>query len=295
MNFKRLFFGLLLLIGIGFGAKADTYFPYPLIPDSINVFHKRCDYLARHFWDFCDLKKAFSSKSKMEQEFKVYISILKNASQDSALASVERFNKKLEKQPKDLLFIAECAENILYGDTAEVWIDELYLPFANAVATNKRIDKASKARFAHQEKLLRNSLLRSPAPSLPYTTREGLAGNLDNDSAEVVVIYFNDPDCSDCNLARIRLDADISMTQLISESKVKIVSISLTEPTAEWKESVASYPSTWVVAANPEADMTIDLRMGTPEFYILDRRHAIRFKHLTIDQVLDVARQLKRR
>ena len=81
-----------------------------------------------------------------------------------------------------------------------------------------------------------------PAPSLPYTTREGTAGNLDNDSADVVVVFFNDPDCDDCNLAKLRLDADISTTQLISEGKLKVVSISLTEPTQEWKEAVASYP-----------------------------------------------------
>ena len=41
--------------------------------------------------------------------------------------------------------------------------------------------------------------------------------------------------------------------------------------------------------------MTIDLRMGTPEFYIIDQNHNIRFKHLNIDQVLDVTRQLKKR
>ncbi len=295
MKLKRLLFGLLLLLGISSGAKADTYFPYPLIPDSIGIFQKRCDYLARHFWDFCDLKKAFSVKAKMAQEFNVYISILKNANPDSAIASVVRFNKQLEKQPADQLFMAECAENLLYGDTAEMWIDELYLPFAHAVASNKRIDKAAKARFAHQEKILKNSLARFPAPSLPYTTREGTAGNLDNDSADVVVVFFNDPDCDDCNLAKLRLDADISTTQLISEGKLKVVSISLTEPTQEWKEAVASYPSTWTVGANPDADMTIDLRAGTPEFYILDRNHNIRFKHLTIDQVLDVTRQLKKR
>ena len=124
----------------------------------------------------------------MAQEFNVYISILKNATPDSAIASVVRFNKQLEKQPADQLFMAECAENLLYGDTAQVWIDELYLPFAHAVASNKRIDKASKARFVHQEKILKNSLVRFPAPSLPYTTREGESGNLDNDSAEVVVV-----------------------------------------------------------------------------------------------------------
>ena len=295
MKLKALLLGLLLSLGISFGAKADTYFQYPLIPDSINIFQSRCDYLARHFWDFCDMKKAFSAKSRMAEEFKVYISILKNATPDSAIASVVRFNKQLEKQPADQLFMAECAENLLYGDTAEVWIDELYLPFAHAIASNKRIDKASKARFAHQEKILKNSLVRFPAPSIPYTTREGVSGNLDNDSAQVVVVFFNDPDCEDCNMARIRLDADISMTELIQEGKAKVVSISLTDPTPEWKEAVSSYPSTWVVAASPDADMNIDLRAGTPEFYILDRKHNIHFKHLGINQVLDVARQLKKR
>lgn len=295
MKLKALLLGLLLSLGISFGAKADTYFQYPLIPDSINIFQSRCDYLARHFWDFCDMKKAFSAKSRMAEEFKVYISILKNATPDSAIASVVRFNKQLEKQPADQLFMAECAENLLYGDTAEVWIDELYLPFAHAIASNKRIDKASKARFAHQEKILKNSLVRFPAPSIPYTTREGASGNLDNDSAQVVVVFFNDPDCEDCNMARIRLDADISMTELIQEGKAKVVSISLTDPTPEWKEAVSSYPSTWVVAASPDADMNIDLRAGAPEFYILDRKHNIHFKHLGINQVLDVARQLKKR
>lgn len=295
MKVKQLIFCLLLFICVSSGAKADTYFQYPIVPDSIKHFQRRCDYMARHFWDFCELKKAFSAKQKMANEFKVYISILRNATPDSAIASVNRFNKKLEKQAADQLFMAECAENLLYGDTAEVWIDELYLPFAEAVAANKRIDKASKARFAHQANILRNSLTGKRIGSLPYTTREGEKRNLDNDSAQVLVVFFNDPDCDDCNLARIRLDADISMTELINEGKAKIVAISLTEPTEEWKQAVSSYPSTWTVGANPDADLNIDLRNGTPDFYIVDKNHNVRFKHLNIDQVLDVARQLKKR
>ncbi len=295
MNFKQLIFGILLFIGISFGAKADTYFPYPIIPDSIKIFQNRCDYMAKHFWDFCELSKAFSAKAKMANEFNVYISILRNATPDSAIASVKCLTKKLEKQPSDQLFIAECAEGLLYGDTAELWIDELYLPFAEAIVANKRIDKARKARFAHQAEILKKSLVGSTAPSIPYTSREGHKANLDNDSAQVLVVFFNDPDCDDCNMARVRLDADISMTELIQENKAKIVSISLCEPTAEWREAVASYPSTWTVGANPDADLSIDLRNGTPDFYIIDKNHKIRFKHLQIEQVLDVARQLKKR
>ncbi|MBO5456652.1 MAG: DUF5106 domain-containing protein [Muribaculaceae bacterium] len=301
MNLKRLIFGLLLTMSVCAGAKAQSaianepYFPYPLVPDSIQAFQSRCDYLARHFWDFCELSKAFSARQKMANEFSVYLSILKNASVDSALASVERLAKKLEKQPNDLLFLARQAEAKLYSDTAEAWVDGLYLPFAEAVVKHKKIDKASKSRFAHQATILKNTMMGGPAGPLPYTTREGATRNLSTDSAEVLVVFFNDPDCSDCDMARIRLDADISTTELINEGKVKIVAISLTEPNEEWKKSVANYPASWTVGANPDADLIYDLRSGTPNFYIIDRKHNVRFKHLQIDQMLDVMRQLKKR
>lgn len=301
MNLKRLIFGLLLTMSVCAGAKAQSaianepYFPYPLVPDSIQAFQSRCDYLARHFWDFCELSKAFSARQKMANEFSVYLSILKNASVDSALASVERLAKKLEKQPNDLLFLARQAEAKLYSDTAEAWVDGLYLPFAEAVVKHKKIDKASKSRFAHQATILKNTMMGGPAGPLPYTTREGATRNLSTDSAEVLVVFFNDPDCSDCDMARIRLDADISTTELINEGKVKIVAISLTEPNEEWKKSVAGYPASWTVGANPDTDLIYDLRSGTPNFYIIDRKHNVRFKHLQIDQMLDVMRQLKKR
>ena len=134
---------------------------------------------------------------------------------------------KLEKQPKDQLFMATVAEGHLFGDTAEVWIDELYLPFAEAIANNKRISKAEKARFVNQAEVLRNSMVGVHAPSLPYTLRDGSQGNLQADSAQVVVLFFNDPDCSDCNMARLRLDADISMNELIKDGLVKVVAISV--------------------------------------------------------------------
>ena len=296
----RILLPLLIFLGINASAYAQTqqvgpYFPYPIVPDSISTFQGPCNYLSDHFFDFCELSKAFSSKQKMAKEMKVYLSVVSNAEPQRALKGVNALMKKLEKQPKDQLFIAEIAEGELYADTAELWIDELYLPFAEAIAANKRISKAEKARFEQQATILRNSLVGKPVPSLPYTRRDGSEGNLQNDSAEVVLVFFNDPDCNDCNMARIRLDADISMTELIKEGKVKVVAISLAEPDDEWRKSAESFPASWEVGAAPDADLTIDLRSGTPDFYIIDRKNNIRYKHLNITQVLDVARQLKKR
>ena len=294
MNLKRLIFGLLLTMSVCTGAKAQSaianepYFPYPLVPDSIQAFQSRCDYLARHFWDFCELSKAFSARQKMANEFSVYLSILKNASVDSALASVERLAKKLEKQPNDLLFLARQAEAKLYSDTAEAWVDGLYLPFAEAVVKHKKIDKASKSRFAHQATILKNTMMGGPAGPLPYTTREGATRNLSTDSAEVLVVFFNDPDCTDCRLARVRLDADLHTQKLVETGVVDIVSITPTEGTDPlWLNATASYPSSWTVGAAPEIDEIYDIRRS-PTLYLIDHKGLIQLKTDNAEAVLSI-------
>ena len=295
MKIKLFIMSVLMSVCLGLRANAESYFQYPIVPDSVATFQGRCNYLADHFWDFCEMSKAFSAKQKMAEELKVFLSVMANAEPEAAKNGVRKLMTKLEKQPKDQLFMATVAEGHLFGDTADVWIDELYLPFAEAIANNKRISKAEKARFVNQAEVLRNSMVGVRAPSLPYTLRDGSQGNLQADSAQVVVLFFNDPDCSDCNMARLRLDADISMNELIKDGLVKVVAISLCEPDEEWRSAVERFPDTWRVGASPDADLTIDLRNGPPDFYLLGRDGTIRYKHLNVDQVLDVARQLKKR
>ncbi len=297
MKFKYLIFSLFALLSLAARGQeqAQTYFQYPIVPDSITSFNGRCDYLAEHFFDFCDLTKAFSNRAKMRQELNVYLTIIANADIKVADANVRNLMKKLEKQPKDQLMVAEVAEQRLYGDSAEFWIDQLYLPFAESVSANKRVDKAEKARFAHQAGQLRNSLVGKPMAEVEFTRPDGTKGRLAPDSTEVTVVFFNDPDCSDCNMARLRLSADISTGELIREGKLKVVAISLSEPDDAWREFATSMPAEWTVGAAPDADLVYDLRLGTPDFYVLGRNNRIRFKHIDINQLLDISRQLKKR
>lgn len=295
MNLKRLILSLLIVLAAGSAARAEQYFQYPIVPDSIKAFSGRCDYLAKHFFDFCDLSKAFSNRSRMGEEIKTYISIIGNADPTVADREVRALMKRLEKQPKDQLQIAGIAEGMIYGDTAQVWMDDLYLAFAESVASNKRVDKASKARYAEQARILRANLAGTQAPELPYTLRDGSQGVFGPDTTQMTLVFFNDPDCSGCSMARMRLNADISTTDLINEGKLRVVAISLCDPDDEWKRYAAEMPPSWTVGAAPDADLTFDLRGGTPTFYMLGRNNKIRFKHLGIDQVLDITRQLKKK
>lgn len=294
MKIRRILLLFSILAGI-FGAKADGLFQYPIVPDSITTLTGRCDYQARHFWDFCDLKKAFSSRARVADEFRGYLEILQLATPDSATAAIETFARRLDKQPDDLLYLAEIAEAELYSDTAKVWADELYIPFARAVVNNKRIQKAYKARFRQQAEVLANSLPGHKIPSIPYTRPDGTQGDVAKDSAQVVLLYVNDPDCSSCRMARVRLSADVNTRELINEGVLKIVAVTPADPDDKWRSEVESYPAEWSVGTSPDIDMTLDLRGEMPVFYILDRNGKIRFKHLDINQVLDIMRQLKKR
>ncbi len=289
----RLLLVIFLTLSI-LSARADEperYFPYPNIPESLNSLQTRSDYLLEHFWDACNLQTAFSAKAKMAQAFADYATFIPLGSREVALSSIDKLLKKLEKQPNDLVFIAELAEDHFYGDSAEVVSDEAFLPFAKAVAANKKVDKANKLRFARKAKILENNLNGSVFPELPYITREGENASLPVDTSKVTIVYINDPDCDDCRLARIRLDANLTANKLIDAGLLRILSVTPDEPTDGWKEAVAKYPEKWTVAAAPDGYDILDIRY-IPSFYILDEHNKIVHKNLNIEALIQILSNL---
>ena len=285
---------LIALSAPGRAQTRQTYFEYPLVPDSLETLQKRCDYLLDHFWDFCDLKKAFSSKSRMKEAFTDYLSFMPMASADMVYSSIDRLAKKLEKQPDDLLFLVQEAENQVMGDTCQYYSEQVYLQFAKAALANKRVDKTTKLRFQQQVQQLGSTQPGMTAPDLHYTDRAGQPRSLAADSATLLVVYFNDPDCSECRMARVQLDANIQATKLIDMGIMKVICLTPSEYSPEWAESVSVYPEKWTVGAAPEADMVYHI-LEYPSFYILDNQHKIHAKNYNIDQMLEVISRMEQR
>lgn len=295
---KKIFTFILLIASIA-GSTAfaqqqqtETYFPYPIVPDSISTLQARTDYLLEHFWDFCDFKKAFSSRQKMAGAFKDYLSFMPHASAKQAHRSVGRLLKSLEKQPDDLIFIARKAEEYIHSDTAEIYSDELYLPFAVAVSSNKRIDKAVREQFEHQARILSGSQVGMPAPAFKYIDRSGAEAVFSPDStAEVTILFFNDPDCMDCTIARSRLNADIRASNFIKDGVMRVVAITPGEADDNWKQMAESYPAGWTVGAAPDVDEIYDIP-NTPTFYVIDDEHKIALKRIDINTLINLISRL---
>lgn len=291
---KQLLTAIIIALTAAAGMRAQeapaTYFPYPQPPDTMEMIQNRVNYFIEHFWDRCEVKKAFSSRAKMQEAFADYVQILGSADDSIAAASIDRFMHSLDKQPKDQAFIVEEAEKQLYGDSAQYWSDDLYIKFAKPFIANKKGDKNAKLRPAMLVRILESTAIGQRPPELKYVTREGEEGSTAGDVGQMVIYFFNDPDCSDCAMARVRLDADIRASQLVASGALKVVSIYPGEATDEWREGVAGYPAAWRVVAAADADEVYDLR-STPVFYVV-HRGKILGKNLNINQVLTLLSRL---
>lgn len=270
----------------------EAFFQYPQAPENLTTLSQRANYVIEHFWDKCNLKSAFSSRSKMTKAFKDYVTYMQFASVDTTTNSINKLINEVQKTPKNMLTLAEIAEETLYGDSAIFWSDELYCIFASAVINTKKISKVEKSRYQHQIKILQNSKVGAIAPSFNYTTVDGKIESFDSIKAPAIILFFNDPDCIDCRMAKVRLATDINLNKLINKDIIKIVSIHPGEADEKWKTDITNYPTNWIVGACEDIYNLYDMRT-TPCIYQLDKNHKIIAKNVTVDGILMVVNNIK--
>ena len=131
-------------------AQDDKLFVYPVPPDTMSLFQPRVDYIVLRFWDRCNFETARLHPEKFNRAFGDWMDIIPHATADTVHAAVDALLKRFEKNGPVTLDLATMAENWLYADTAAYFSTEIYLPFAKAAASNKKISKAERSRCALQ-------------------------------------------------------------------------------------------------------------------------------------------------
>ncbi len=284
---------LLVAVVLGFAmpspcaaaASDEPLFVYPVPPDTMVALQPRCDFIVSRFWDRCNFSTAFREPQRLHRAMGDWFYIMQHASADTVHSAIDRLLARFAKKGNETLTLASIAEEWLYSDTAEIRSDEVYRPFAAAAATNRKISNADKARFQAQLQIIDNSSLGTNVPDLEFVRADGTTGHLSEISGASVLLFFNDPECVDCNMARVRLGADYNANELIRRGELAIVCIYPGEADEQWKATAQHYPANWTVAAVPDADLWFDLRI-TPSFYFLNSRHKVLAKDLDLDYLL---------
>lgn len=294
---KKFFSSILILFALVSGlsqraeAASGDLFIYPVAPDTMMALQPRCDYIVSRFWDRCNFGTAFTKPDKLNRAFGDWISIMPHATADTVHHAIDRLMARFSKKGPETLQLATMAENWLYSDTAQIRSTELYLPFAKAAASNKKIKKADKARFEAHAKIIESSSVGSNVPDIPFVNADGSKGSLADISGKgSILLFFNDPDCMDCTMARIRLGADPNTRELIERGELVVLSIYPGEPDDEnWQKAKDAAPKEWTVVAMPEAYDYFDLR-STPLFVFLNSRRKVLATELDADYLMGAFR-----
>lgn len=296
---RRLALTLAVTASVALGAAAqsstpttDLIVPIPTVPENITLLNERCNYIIDNFWSHANLKSAFSAMDKMDATFGQFLAFTPYADASVVHGALDRLIEGVTKaDSKNLIKLARMAEKWTGSDTAEYASEELFFPFVKAVATSKKVKDPEKARFQALYRQLSNSMVGTTPADFAFTCPDGTTGHLSDVKGKSILLYFYDPDCTDCRLARARLGADYVLPALVSNGLVSILAIYPGEADADWEADVASMPDGWIIGAAPEIDLDFTIN-HQPEIYYLDENRQILAKGVTVDNAIEAFRSL---
>lgn len=291
---KKVLFTLIFTLSVLFSARAAAekreFFTQPVPPDSMMVLQDRCDYIVNRFWDRCNFGIAFKEKARLNEAFGQWVSIMPYASADSVFAAATKLMDRFAKNGPETLALAQMAEGWMYSDTASVRADEVYLIFAKAAANSRKLNKAEKARYKTHAQIIESSGRGKTMPAIPIFMSNGAKSTTDELKSKSVLLFFNDPDCMDCSIARVRLSTDYNIRDLIQAGELVLVSVYPGETSEEgWVRARNENPAEWVTVAMPAAYDYFDLRKN-PTLVFMNGEHTVIDPNIPLDYILGTAK-----
>lgn len=276
-----------LMKGAAQSADNDLLVTMPVPPENLERLDERSTYIVEKYWDTFNPKSSFSSLARLQHTMDNFFGVAIYADANVVHTAIDRLIEKVAKAKADnLVTLAQMAEVCVYSDSADYISEEIYYPFVKAVATNKKVKNAQKARYAAQYKQLSNSQKDMVPADFTFTRPDGTTGTLSQVTTPFTVLFFYDPECLDCRLAKAQLSADYAIPTLIDSGQFTVMAIYPGEATDEWREDAKSLPENWVIGAWPEADTLFTMRKQ-PQFYVLDKHHKIIAKDIPVENIIN--------
>lgn len=268
----------------GNGAEQQRLFDYPEVPDTIITLENRTNYIIQNFWNDYDFSQPIRDERVFEATFRDYVTFFKYAHKTIVVSCIKDMMRKAQSNKSNFLLIAEIAERTLYDPGAEYWSDEVYIPFLESVLDNNMLKKSEQERYKYQLELLRNNLMGDRAQDFELRLADGSKKKLSEIEGKMLLVFFNDEECEDCTIGRLRLSTDVKLNALIDAGEITFVCVYMGKYTDEWAKRAAAYHNKWIIGANDEVADKYDLRIQ-PSIYILDKDKIILDKNINVEGI----------
>lgn len=273
--------------------KKDVVFSLPDIPLTIATAEARNSYLVMHYWDHFDFSDT-SLISKPEITEQVFVDFIQLVQQSKQSASGINAMLNASKQNKSfLIHMCDLSEKYLYDPNSPMRNEELYIPVLEYIIGTEMLSDEEKIRPKYQLEMLQKNRLGHIATDFSYMLSNGTRGNLSEIDAEYTILFFNDPDCHDCQRVKTYIEQSKVFSQIMipeennrSEARMIVLGIYPGVNEEGWKAT--AYPDVMLNAY--DASLTImneelyDLK-AFPSLYLLDKNKRVLLKDAQIEAI----------
>lgn len=249
-------------------------FIYPVPPDSIGGRQDHINYMAKHFWTestIADTTYFQSPKLLLD-----YLYLLKQT--DEQQKCVQSFVSLACKQEKTFGLILYWLDNILYDSSSPHYNEKLYSSLMNAVI-NSDADSVMKLIPRKRMEMMNKNQVGKQAYEFSFVNKEGYTKSLYNIEAPLLLLVFNNPDCSLCHQTEKNIVQNELLQSLLNSSRLKLLAVTPDADYEEWMNH--TYPSNWLVGYDKEKviyeQRLYDIQR-LPCLYLLDKDKRVLLK-----------------
>ncbi len=251
-------------------------FPLPSVPDSLVTTESRANYLALHYWDNIDFNDStiIGNIDISEQGFSNFISIMPYVTQKEIAFS--EFVSKISLKPDVQDYFMAVAKKYLAESQSPVFNDELYIMMLQSLLSSDMLDSARRAKYSMILDTEMKNRVGEVATDFEFMLRDGGRGRLSEINAKYILVFFSDPDCDRCNLAKAQIDASAVVRIKLLLGDLALLSVCVEGDTDAWKR--IKTPDKWIDACDEKCaiyDQELYDIPGLPSFYLLDSSHRV--------------------
>lgn len=269
-------------------------FTLPSIPAALTSPEGRAAYLVAHYWDRFDFADTalISCPEITEQAFVDFIDLLPYIPQDKAIDTITGvMDAAMRADSTMFAHFAEMSEKYLYDPNSPFRNEEYYIPVLQYIVSSPNVDEISRIRPQYQLEMAMKNRPGMIAADFTYTLRNGKTGKMLGIAAKYTILYFNNPDCHDCQRVKNLMAKSSVINKLLedtvsSKNKLAILSIYPDSDLPIWLNAV--YPRKWINGYDAERIINdrqlYDLK-AIPTLYLLDSNKRVILKDAPIEVV----------
>lgn len=249
-------------------------FAYPVPPDSIDGRQDRINYMAKHFWTESTI--ADTANFQGPKLLLDYLYLLKQT--DEQQKCVQSFVSFACRQENTFGLILYWLDNILYDSSSPHYNENLYSSLMNAVIISDA-DSIMKLIPLKRMEMMKKNQVGKQANNFSFVNKEGHNNSLYKIEAPLLLLVFNNPDCSLCHQTEKSIVQNELVQSWMNSGRLKLLAIAPDADYDEWMNH--TYPSNWLVGYDKEKviyeQRLYDIQR-LPCLYLLDKDKRVLLK-----------------